>query len=558
MTTRPRGRLRRAERAVVVRLAAALLTAAAMTACASAPPADPPAPPVPLPERWAAGDGLAAPEPPEDAWWTELGGAPLAELVAEALGASPSLAAAAARVEAAAAQARIAGADVWPQVGASFDASRRRQNFLGFPIPGADERGVLSNTTTSFSTGLDVSWEIDLWGRLRAGESAAVARLEASAADLAAARLSLAGQVAKAWFGLLEAVEQTELAGETAANRELSRERVRRRYELGLRPGLDLRLAIVSHATAEALAAQRERQLDASRRRLEALVVRYPDGTLGPPAATGEGEVEASDLATDPAAGAGGEAVPPAGDTVPDTPGALELVPPGPVPAGVPAEVLLRRPDLAAAERRLAAAGLAVEGAEKALLPRITLTGSAGRSSQDLEDLLDDDFTVWSVAAGLLQPIFQGGRLRAAVDVAEARQAEALALWRDAALRALTEVEQSLAADAFLAAREAALEEAAAQAAEALETARERYAAGLVDYLTVLESERQALDTRSQLLAARRERLDARVDLHLALGGGFPPVAAPASAAEPAAEPTAESARPPSASSPTAGDERSR
>ena len=510
--------MRRTPSARPARLVPALLAAALAAACASAPPADPPEPPVPLPDRWTAGDGLAAAAPPADAWWAELGGELLAELVGEALAASPSLAAAAARVDAAAAQARIAGADVRPQVISDFDASRRRQNFLGFPIPGADERGVLSNTTTSYSTGLDVSWELDLWGRLRAGESAALARLEGSAADLAGARLSLAGQVAKAWFGLLEAVEQTELARETAANRELGRERVRRRYELGLRPGLDLRLAIVSHATAEALAAQRERQLDAARRRLEALVARYPDGTLGPPAGTGEGEVETSDLGA---------------ATVPSSDGALELVPPGPVPAGVPAQVLLRRPDLVAAERRLAAAGLAVEQAEKALLPRITLTGSAGRSSQELEDLLDSDFTVWSVAAGLLQPIFQGGRLRAGVDLAEAQQAEAVALWRDAALRALTEVEQGLAADAFLAAREAALEEAAAQAAAALDTARERYAAGLADYLTVLESERQALDTRSQLLAARRERLDARVDLHLALGGSFAAGTEPPAGAEP-------------------------
>jgi outer membrane protein TolC len=197
------------------------------------------------------------------------------------------------------------------------------------------------------------------------------------------------------------------------------------------------------------------------------------------------------------------------------------------VPAGVPAALLVRRPDLAAAERRLAAAGRDVESAEAARLPRISLTGSAGRQSQELEDLLDNDFTVWSLAAGLVQPIVQGGRLAAAVDLAEARRAEALAAWRAAALAAFAEVEQALAAEGFLAERVAALEEASEQAAAALALALDRWQAGLADYLTVLESERQALDARVQLLAARRERLEARVDLHLALGGGFGTETAP-------------------------------
>jgi len=191
------------------------------------------------------------------------------------------------------------------------------------------------------------------------------------------------------------------------------------------------------------------------------------------------------------------------------------------VPAGLPAELLARRPDLVAAERRLAAAGLSVDEARAARLPRISLTGSAGRSSQELEDLLDEDFTVWSLAANLLQPIFQGGRLAAAVDLAEARRREALAGWVSAALAAFGEVEQALAADAFLLARLAALEEAAEQALAARELSEERYLAGLAPYLSVLESQRQALAAESELLAARRGRLDARVDLHLALGGGF-------------------------------------
>jgi NodT family efflux transporter outer membrane factor (OMF) lipoprotein len=493
-------------------LAAAVLAAALLTGgCASAPPHDPPDPGFPVPESWVQGeDGepSAAPYPAMDVWWTDYGDR-LDELVEAAFLHNHDLAAAYARVAAAEAEARIAGAGALPQANAGFDAARRRQNFIGFPIPGGDGQ-VLSTTTTTHDAGLDVAWEVDLWGRLRAGEAAALAGLQASAADYHAARLSLAGQTASAWFGLIEAAEQLELARAEAENRRRTTERIRRRYELGLRPALDLRLALSSQAGAEAAVPAREQALDAARRRLELLVGRYPAGTAGP-------EAEGA--------------------------GPLPPVPP-PVPAGLPAALIGRRLDLIAAERRLAAAGLAIEQARAALYPQLRLTGSAGRASGELEDLLDGDFSVWSVAAGLLQPLFQGGRLRAGVDLAEARREEALAGFRAAALRAFGEVEAALAAEALLADREAALERAVEETAAARDLAEERYDLGLIDYLTVLETQRAALAAESALLEARRQRLDARVDLHLALGGGFTPSfitpAEPPPAAPPAAAPDTE------------------
>ena len=464
------------------------------TACASVPPAAAPdeqAERLGLepPPAWSAADPDLAPlSEAEREWWRLLGDERLPELIAEALEHNRDLAAAAARVEAAAAQARIAGADLSPQVGGRFDASRRRQNFLGFPIPGGDEQ-VLSTTNTSFQAALDVSWEIDLWGRLRASRGAARARFEATQADLAAARLSIAGRTAQGWFAAREAAAQLELATATLESRGRSEERLQRRYENGIAAPLDLRQATVARAEAAALVAQRRRQLDAARRAVELLLGRYPAGEVG----------EGSSLAE----GADADALPPA------------------VPVGLPAELLVRRPDLAAAERRLAAAGLGVSEARAALLPRISLTGSAGRSSEELDDLLDSDFSVWSLAAGVLQPIFQGGRLRAAVDLAEANQREALEGYAAAALTAFSEVELALAADRYLAEQVAALAEAAEQAAGARDLAEERYLAGLVDYLTVLDGQRRAFAAESSLIAARRERLAARVDLHLALGGGF-------------------------------------
>jgi len=521
--------------ALAATLAAVLL--ASLSGCSllrsTPPPPEPPELPVELPEDWAGSDALTSPAPPGETWWRDLGGEAvgsdtLAALIDEALAGNYDLAAAAARVEAAAAQARIAGADALPQVGGSLNAARNRQNFIGFPIPGSGGQ-VLSTTNTSLRAGLNVSWELDLWGRLAAAEGAAVANAQAARADYAAARLSLAGQTAKAWFGVLEAREQVALAEVTLANRERNETWLRRRWESGVAGALDLRLAMAGRASSEALLVGRRRQLDAALRRLELLLGRYPDGDLATGPGTGPESVTAS-LSTGGTGDTGdtedgdtedtGATAAPAGSS---TAAPTLLAPPGtePVPVGLPAELLARRPDLVAAERRVAAAGLSVEEAAAARLPRISLTGSAGRSSEDLEDLLDNDFTVWSLAANLLQPIFQGGRLAAAEDLAEARRREALAGYVSAALAAFSEVEGALATERFLTRQVRALEDASREARQAEELSEERYVAGLTRYLALLESQRQALAARSELISARRGRLDARVDLHLALGGGF-------------------------------------
>jgi outer membrane protein TolC len=183
--------------------------------------------------------------------------------------------------------------------------------------------------------------------------------------------------------------------------------------------------------------------------------------------------------------------------------------------------VVTRRPDLAAAERRLAAAGARVDEARAALYPRLSLTGSGGTATAELRDLLDGDFSVWSIASGLLQPLFQGGRLRAAVELERASRETLLADYARATLEAFAEVESALGAESRLAAQGAALETAAAEAAAAEELAFDRYGQGLESYLSVLEAQRQAVASESQLLARRRERLEARVALILALGGGF-------------------------------------
>jgi outer membrane protein, multidrug efflux system len=433
-----------------------------------------------LPPQWIAAEEDSDSAQPFPAWGELFDDDRLDALIAEAIEANRTLEAAAARVDRAAAQARIAGADLYPQASATLEAGRRRQNFIGLPIPGAEGR-VLSNTSTTFGTGLNVSWEIDLWGRLRSARDAAQADAESVRADFSAARLSIAGQVAKTWFSLIEAAEQVELAIATVESRALTVERIRRRYEAGLSPSVDLRLAQANLALAESRLQQRHRQLDAARRQLEILLGRYPGAAIEPP------------------------------EGLPD------LL--APIPPGIPASVLARRPDLRVAERRVAAASARVAQARATLYPQLRLTGSGGTTSTELGDLLDGDFSVWSLGAGLLQPLFQGGRLRANVDLARAAEDEALAQFAQSVLSALGEVETALFAQDVLARQEEALALAAMNAVEAQRTAEQRYASGLADFLLVLEAQRQAFEAESQLLDLRRQRLASRVDLYLALGG---------------------------------------
>lgn len=440
------------------------------------------------PEQWTGLESATgvAPQASEDPWWTTLGDESLAAIVAEALEHNHDLAAAAARVESAAARARIAGADLAPQVSTSINSSRRRQNFIGLPIPTGPGGGsdVLSSTSTSHGVALNLSWEADLWGRIRSGKKAALEDFDAARIDLEAARLSLAGQTAKAWLGAAEAAEQLRLAEATLENREASAERVDRRYRAGLRSALDLRLARSNEAVARAALEARTLQVDSSLRQLETLLGRYPRAAL-------EGATALPDIVLQPA------------------------------PVGIPADVLSRRPDLAALERRLVAAGLRVAEARAGLYPRISLTASAGRSSESLSDLLDNDFSVWSLAANLVQPLFSGGRLRAGVDLAEAGFDELTSTLASNLLRAFAEVETTLVAERSVAAQVEALAVATEEARAARQQAEDRYNSGLVDFLTVLESQRQALEAESRWIEARRERLVRRIDLHLALGGGF-------------------------------------
>jgi NodT family efflux transporter outer membrane factor (OMF) lipoprotein len=452
----------------------------ATAGCVSAPKVSDAPLDVPTPGAWTAAEAPAGEI--DQKWWTDFGEPELTRIVEIALTRNHDLMAAATRVDQAAAQARVAGADLMPTVNVGLNGRRNKQNFIGLPIPGA-EGGVLSRTFTTYGVSLDLSWELDLWDRLGARARAGIADLQAAAADYRGAQLSVAAQTMKAWFATAEASQQLALAEATVESFTRSTRQVRQRYETGIRSSLDLRLSLANLAGAEALLKQRRQQLDAATRQLEVLLGLYPGRELIVPTA------------------------------LPDTP--------PPIPAGLPSDLIDRRPDLAAAERRLAASDERYRAARRDRYPRFSLTASTGTSTKGLKDLVNGDFSVWSLAFNLLQPVFQGGRLRAAVDLSEAQADEFLINYASSALNAYAEVETALAAEAYLAEREADLAEAAEQSRAAERLSEDRYGAGLENFITVLESQRRALQADGEWIAARRQRLENRVNLYLALGGGF-------------------------------------
>ena len=464
----------------ITRRLAALVCCAGGAACAAAPPVAVPDIGVPVPPAWTAADtpeGRIAID-----WWADFGDDGLSGAVEAALAGNFDLQAAAARLEIAASDARLAAAELWPTVDVSYRGQRQKQNFVGLPIPGAEDE-VLSAIFSNHGVSFDVSWEIDLWGRLRAASQLVLASLQASAADLRGAQLSMAGQTAKAWFAMAEAQQQIALSRATVENYRDSADRVRGRFEAGVRPPLDLRLALLNLSNAEALLQQRRQQFDAATRQLKVLLGEYADDVI-------------------------------------DAPPALPELTPS-VPGGLPADLVARRPDLVAAERQLAAAEANVGIARRNRFPDITLTATGGTATDALRSLTSGDFSVWSLLANVSAPLWQGGRLREEVNRAEAESAQALAVFANAVLTAYAEVETALAADQFLQQRERHLAGAVEQAQAAAVLAYERYNAGLETYITVLDSQRSAVQAEGDLIAARRQRLDNRVDLYLALGGGF-------------------------------------
>ena len=435
---------------------------------------------VPAPETWqgATTEPLSA----GTDWWAYLDDPGLDAAIRKALDCSQSLRAAAARIDIAAQERRIAGAADWPDISVGANRLRQRQNFVGLPFPGLADR-VLKNTYSNAGMTFNVSWEANLWNRVDSEKLAADASITAREADRLASRLSLSGQVAKAWFAAIEAHSQVELAGAVVEHLETVAERTRERYRYGSRSPVDVRVAESDIERAKATVRERERSRDLFVRQVEVLACEYPAGhrTLG---------AELPDL-------------------------------PLQVPAGLPSELVRRRPDLVAAEQALLGADARIVQARAALRPSFSLTTTAGTASNKLLDMVNPNLQVWSYALGFAQPLFNRGRLKANLRVTEARSQEAAANYEGLMWTAYLEVESALASEHTLREQQSALQDSQRVTREAIDLAEQRYGAGMGDVFSILALRRSVLETESAVLTLQRARIENRVDLHLALGGSF-------------------------------------
>lgn len=401
-------------------------------------------------------------------WWQAFDDQPLSHLMNDIELGNQNLRQAEARLRRA--QAAIAGAraGLMPSVGANVSATQRRQ--------GGSSGG-------SYSLGASASWEIDLWGRVRDTISASEAAAAASEYDLAATRLALQVQLARSYFQLRVADAQQRLLDEAVTSYERSLKLARDRFAAGVVSRAD-----VVQAQAQLKAAEAQR-LDVGivRAQLEHAIA----------VLTGRAPAE---LAL--------------------TPASLDEAAPG-VPAGVPSTLLERRPDIAAAERRVAQANAQIGVAQAAYYPSLTLSGSGGFSSTRFADWLSLPSRFWSLGPQLAAFLFDGGARDAARAQALASYDETVAAYRQTVLTAFQEVEDNLAALNVLAAEERVQREALAAARQSLELVTAQYKAGTVSYLNVIQAQTTALQNELTVLALRGRRFAATVGLISAIGGDW-------------------------------------
>ena len=449
----------------------ALILVAAAAGCALKPPPESAdvrkeaLPNLVLPEKWTA-QGAAA-GVVADGWLAGFRDPQLDALVREALANNADLRVAAARVEEAAAYAKLAGATLYPQVSIMARGGGKLSG------DGSGLQGV----------GIFVSWELDLWGRVRSAREGARFQYESTVLDAAYAQQSIAALAAKGWFLATEARLQKANAEDMARSSERLAALAQDRLRIGRGDAGDVALARASVQTYRDAVEQLELARQQALRSLESLAGRYPAAALQAPA----------QLAARPA----------------------------PVPAGMPSELLERRPDVVAAERRVAAAFYRVEESKAARLPRISLTASGTSISSDLFVLTSHSNPVVGLGLSLLAPLFTGGALESQVEIRTAEQKVAVAEYGRVGQRAFGEAENALSAEFTLAARAAVLREAVTENERALEYANVRYRVGSGDLRAVQQQQLALYAARTALLRVQSEQLVQRINLYLALGGGW-------------------------------------
>jgi outer membrane protein, multidrug efflux system len=457
-----------------------------------------------IPGRWAGPHRSGAVVPN---WIRTFRDPELTALVADAVERNPDLKAAAARVEASRAAVRIAASSLYPRIAMKGLGSRQGQELRGdigrginppdFGGSGVENVGGAALDTSAdessqrwvYGIATGAAWEADVWGRIRSKKAAAWAESAALEADYEFARQSLAAAVARAYFSTIEAAEQEANAQETLGLYQEYSKLTEVRQQQGFASDFDLSQIKSRTASAEEALYTAQQARAQTIRAIEVVTSRYPAGRF---------------------------------DVRRSFPGQ-----PKAVPAGLPAQILERRPDLIASERRFAASFHRVDEARTARLPRFVLSATSGLGTAALDSVGTLDALVWSFAAGVTQPIFFGGELQAAQDLRTAEQKAAAASYVGTALRAFEDVEDALANDYYLRKREGALADAVSSSADSVKFSRDQLDQGQTDMFTVLRLTGENLAAKVQLTQIRASRLRERVNLYLALGGDFDGTGAP-------------------------------
>lgn len=460
-----------------------LLAGLGLSGCAAVGPDYVP-PATEVPAGWARLDPAAQPVAHAAAsgdlgqWWQRLNDPLLSGLIDEALQASPDLRSAQAKLREARARRTVAAAGQYPSVTASGSARRSRSS----------EEAGSGATRNAFSAGFDASWELDVFGGVRRSIEAAEADLESAVASLHDTQVSLASEVALTYVEVRAQQTRLGVARANLASQSETLQLTDWRAQAGLVSSQDVEQARSNREQTRAQIPSLETSLAEAEHRLDFLLGRAPGTLHARLAATGE--------------------LP----AVPDR-----------IAVGIPADTLRQRPDVRAAERRLAAETARVGVAEAARYPSFNLSGSIGLEALTLGGLGNSGAAASSLLAGITGPVFNAGRLRAQVEIQDAVREQAQVTYEQTVLTALQEVENALVALARNRERVEALAIAAESAGNAAQLARQRYSAGLIDFQSVLDTERSVLSAEDSLASSRADGVLALIRLYKALGGGWSP-----------------------------------
>jgi multidrug efflux system outer membrane protein len=431
-----------------------------------------------------ATNGQQAPESLADIpWWQVFEDEALQALIRDAIAHNHDLRIALARVQEARALARVARSFLYPDIGLSaFTGGNQASRNSQPAVVGEDDDRVFANTSVTAT----MTWELDLFGRVRRSSEAAFARYLSSEEGRRAVLITLVSDVASSYFLLRELDLQRDVAVRTLNLNDQTVTYYRTRLAGGVSNRLEVDSAVANRSLTAASIPDIERQIAALENAISVLAGRPPGAVVR-------------------------------GRTLEE-----QMLPPV-IPVGIPATLLERRPDVVEAEQLLVAANADIGAAKALFYPTINLTGSVGTVSGDLSDLLKGDSVIWSLGAGLFQPLFNAGRIRGNYEAARARFDEALAGYQRTAINAYREVADALVAIQKLAAVRVEQQTGVEALRDASQLSRERYDIGLSSYLEILIADQELFERELDLATTRGDEMRALAQLYRALGGGWQP-----------------------------------